>query len=173
MRSLYRDTLGPMLKSFESVLMTDLKAAEWPADNVYAEFLMDDVLRGDFESRQDALNKANHMTIAEKRRIENLPFIDGTDRIFLNTATLPLDAIDAQTAAAVRSVAGVAEEKSGVLRTVLGRLSWQESLSEVDALKVADGLDEMTKARVVLAVLEVSDAGGTVADLRQKIKEAA
>lgn len=173
LRSLYRDTLGPMLKSFESVLMTDLKAAEWPADNVYAEFLMDDVLRGDFEQRQDALNKANHMTIAEKRRIENLPFIDGTDRIFLNTATLPLDAIDAQTAAAVRSVAGVAEEKSGVLRTVLGRLSWQESLSEVDALKVADGLDEMTKARVVLAVLEVSDAGGTVADLRQKIKEAA
>ena len=63
---------------------------------MYAEFLMDEVLRGDFETRQDALAKASHMTIAEKRKVENLPFIEGTDRIFLNTATLPLDAIDAQ-----------------------------------------------------------------------------
>jgi hypothetical protein len=38
------------------------------------------------------------MTIAEKRKVENLPFIEGTDRIFLNTGDLPLDAIDAQAA---------------------------------------------------------------------------
>ena len=101
MRSMYRDTMAPRLKHFEAAIELDLRRAEWPNDNVYAEFLMDEVLRGDFEARQAALNSASHMTIAEKRRVENLPFIEGTDRIFLNTATLPLDAIDAQAEAIV------------------------------------------------------------------------
>jgi HK97 family phage portal protein len=90
MRSMYRDTMAPHLKGFEASIEMDLRRAEWPADDVYAEFLMDEVLRGDFETRQDALAKAAHMTIAEKRKVENLPFLDGTDRIFLNAGILPM-----------------------------------------------------------------------------------
>jgi hypothetical protein len=66
---------------------------------------MDEVLRGDFETRRTRSAKATHMTIAEKRKVENLPFIEGTDRIFLNTATMPLDAIDAQAAALAQATA--------------------------------------------------------------------
>jgi hypothetical protein len=51
---------------------------------------MDEVLRGDFEQRAEAYQKADYMTIAEKRDKENLPPIPGTDRIFLNSASLPL-----------------------------------------------------------------------------------
>lgn len=89
-RSVYRDTMGAILPGFEGAIELDLRQAEFPDDDVYAEFLLDEVLRGDFETRQDALSKATHMTIAEKRKVENLPFIDGTDRIFLNMAEQPM-----------------------------------------------------------------------------------
>lgn len=183
MRSMYRDTMGGILPSFESAIDLHLRT-EW-TDNIYAEFLMDEVLRGDFEARQEALNKATHMTIAEKRKVENLPFIPGTDRIFLNTATLPLDAIDAQAAALVAGTpaaieppvidADVVEDDEdddtrtiplSVVRTVLGRLSWQKDMGQVD-------LDAVTKdlaqdcARNVRAIAEVP---GDVADLRKRLR---
>jgi HK97 family phage portal protein len=90
MRSMYRDTMAPRLKLYESVIDTQLRIDFDPQGAQYAEFLMDEVLRGDFETRQDALAKATHMTLAEKRRIENLPFIEGTDRIFMNVADQPM-----------------------------------------------------------------------------------
>jgi HK97 family phage portal protein len=45
MRSMYRDTMAPHLGGFESALEVNLRQAEWPDDEVYAEFLMDEVLR--------------------------------------------------------------------------------------------------------------------------------
>lgn len=118
MRSMYRDTMAPHLKGFEATIETDLRRAEFPDDDVYAEFLMDDVLRGDFETRQDALAKATHMTIAEKRKVENLPFIDGTDRIFMNAAEVPMTAPqtdDAPTAPAFQQVGLPALIEAGVI----------------------------------------------------------
>jgi hypothetical protein len=114
MRSMYRDTMAPVLKGLEAVVEKELRSVEWPDDDVYAEFLMDEVLRGDFEARSDAYQKASHMTIAEKRRAENLPFIEGTDRIFLNTATLPLDAIDAAVAAGQPAIPAPAPATRGL-----------------------------------------------------------
>ena len=117
-RSVYRDTMGAILPGFESAIELDLRQAEFPNDDVYAEFLMDEVLRGDFETRQDALSKAAHMTIAEKRKIENLPFIDGTDRIFLNAAEVPMVAPqnnDAPTAPAFQQVGLPALIEAGVI----------------------------------------------------------
>lgn len=167
MRSMYRDTVPPITSKHQGAIETDLRAVEWPQDDVYAEFLMDDVMRGDFETRQDALTKASHMTLAEKRAIENLPFIEGTNRIFLNTATMPLDAIDAQAAAIVASTqerqrqlaegqSTPPEPKAVALRTVLGRLNWQRSLAEVDADALIKGLDPET-SKVVLAALTFTD----------------
>jgi HK97 family phage portal protein len=182
MRSMYRDTMAPRLRGIEATIEQDLRRVEWPSDNVYAEFLMDEVLRGDFETRQDALNKASHMTIAEKRKVENLPFIDGTDRIFLNTATLPLDAIDAQAAALVANTqqrpapapAGGEEPLAPVIpisaaRSIMGRLSWQKSLDDVDVDTLTHGLDDAAPAIKSAFAAEVAE-GGDVASLRERIR---
>ena len=174
MRSMYRDTMAPHLKGFEAALEVDLRQAEWRNDDIYAEFLMDEVLRGDFEARQDALNKASHMTIAEKRKVENLPFVDGTDRIFLNTATMPLDAIDAQAAAVVAQTQAADDALAEVIplsvaRSVMGRLSWQRSLAEVDLNALVDGLNGDTKT-VLSAFAAERDREGTVAGLRDRIR---
>lgn len=165
-RSVYRDTQGPRARSFEATLELDLRAVEWPDDAVYAEFLMDEVLRGDFEGRQDALAKATHMTIAEKRRVENLPFIPGTDRIFLNTATMPLDAIDAQAAASVRE----APISVTFARSVLGRLSWQSDLSDVVDDDLVRDIPEPLARSIREAVAVERASSGSVEGLRARIK---
>lgn len=175
MRSMYRDTMGGRLPAFEAAIETDLRQVEWAGDDVYAEFLMDEVLRGDFETRQDALNKASHMTIAEKRRVENLPFIEGTDRIFLNTATMPLDAIDAQAAAIARQTEESDEPLADVIplaaaRSVMGRLSWQQSLDQVDARSLVDGLSETDSAAVAAALADERGKGGSVADFKARVR---
>ncbi len=174
MRSMYRDTMGGILPADEAAVEVHLRQAEFGSDDVYAEFLMDEVLRGDFETRQDALAKAAHMTIAEKRKVENLPFIEGTDRIFLNTATMPLDAIDAQSAALVAHTEanGVTPSAApvplSVVRTVMGRLSWQKSADDVAPDDLVADL-EPSHATVVLAELEKS-TGESVAELRARIR---
>jgi HK97 family phage portal protein len=175
MRSMYRDTMAPRLKGFEAAIETDLRSVEWPNDNVYAEFLMDEVLRGDFETRQDALNKASHMTLAEKRRVENLPFIEGTDRIFLNTATMPLDAIDAQAAAVVAQTEASDDALAEVIplaaaRSVMGRLSWQTGLDQVDARSLTDGLSEADSRAVSAALADEQSKGGTVSSLKERVR---
>lgn len=167
MRSMYRDTMAPRLNKFEAVLATHLrgsirKGASEPdfGDDVYAEFLMDEVLRGDFEARQEALSKADYMTIAEKRRIENLPFIEGTDRIVINAASIPLDSLDAVTDARVNPA---------TVRTVMGRLSRAKTLDDVDPDALVEGLNGASAT--VLGVLDDAKAAGdTVAGLRDRVK---
>lgn len=170
MRSMYRDTMAPRLKGFEAAIELDLRAVEWPNDDVYAEFLMDEVLRGDFESRTAALKNADWMTLAEKRKIENLPYIEGTDRIFLNTATLPLDAIDAQ-AAALENPPVPPDNviPLPVARGVLGRLAWQKALTDVDTDALTAGLPEPLVEAVRAAVAAETTAGGDVASLRRRL----
>lgn len=98
-RSMYRDTMGTVLGALESTVEFELRDGRFGkqgepdfSDGVYGEFLLDEVLRGAFEARAAAYNDAEWMTLAEKREKENLPFIPGTDHIFLNSATLPLGA---------------------------------------------------------------------------------
>jgi HK97 family phage portal protein len=97
MRSMYRDTMGAVLGALESTVEFELRDGRFGRDqppdfndSVYGEFLLDEVLRGAFEARAAAYQQADYMTIAEKRERENLPHIDGTDFVFLNSATLPL-----------------------------------------------------------------------------------
>ena len=132
MRSMYRDTMAPRS------CRASRRRSRWtcgrpsgPSDDVYAEFLMDEVLRGDFETRQDALAKASHMTIAEKRKVENLPFIEGTDRIFLNAGIAAAGrdrrsgCRDAAQPLAPAETLGRRRSRCSVARSVMGRLSWQ------------------------------------------------
>lgn len=101
MRSMYRDTMAPPLKSIEDTLEHDLRSSVRPGangpdfgDDVYAEFLLDEVLRGDFEAQAEGFQKAINsgwMTPAEVRRARNLPFIEGSDRLLVNSTIKPLN----------------------------------------------------------------------------------
>lgn len=105
MRSMYRDTMAPKLRFIESTLEMELRDGRMGTqrepdfgDDVYAEFLMDEVLRGDFEVRVPAIAQAiqtGQMTINEGRRIENRRPVDGGDKLLINAALVALEAEDA------------------------------------------------------------------------------
>jgi HK97 family phage portal protein len=102
MRSLYRDTMAPILRGFEAELEMQLRGAVRPGasepdfgDDVYSEFLMDEVLRGDFEARSEAYQKAVNsgwMKPSEVREKENLPPSEGADRLLVNGTMIPITA---------------------------------------------------------------------------------
>ena len=167
-RSVYRDTMAPILNYFEAVLETHLRGSVRPGasepdfgDDVYAEFLLDEVLRGSFEARQEAYKAADYMTVAEKRERENLPYVEGTDVILVNTASQPLDNLLAAPPPPPSIPVSAA-------RTVSGRLSRVKTLEEVDPLVLTAGLNG--SAGPVLAALEEALAGGlSVADFRLNV----
>jgi HK97 family phage portal protein len=179
-RSVYRDTMAPVLGYFEAVLEDQLRGSSRPGasepdfgDDVYAEFLLDEVLRGSFEARAAAYQAADYMTLAEKRERENLPFIDGTDVILVNTAEQPLDMLGAVTAARIegaqaRSTAAAALPAETV-RSLMGRLSRPKSLDEIDVETLTAGLNGHTP--LVLAALDdCKAAGGDVAAVRTPLR---
>jgi HK97 family phage portal protein len=179
-RSVYRDTMAPVLGYFESVLEHQLRGsvrrgASEPdfGDEVYAEFLLDEVLRGSFEARQDAYDKAKYMTLAEKRERENLPFIDGTDVILVNTAEQPLDMLGAVTAARINGSAGSATAAGALpaeaVRSLMGRLSRQKSLDEIDTAALTSGLNGHTPT-VLSALADEKSAGGDLASFRTRLR---
>jgi HK97 family phage portal protein len=97
MRSMYRDTMAPRLGLYESVLDTQLRPDFDPRGDLYAEFLMDEVLRGSFEQRVTAYKdmfNIGGMTPAEIRRAENRPAMGPeTEQLYVNAATIPLGVI--------------------------------------------------------------------------------
>ncbi len=179
-RSVYRDTMAPVLGYFEAVLEDQVRGSFRPGasepdfgDDVYAEFLMDEVLRGSFEARQDAYEKAKYMTLAEKRALENLPFIEGTDVILVNTAEQPLDMLGAVTAARIEGAAGrstaAAALPAEASRSLMGRLSRQKSLDDVDPAALTAGLNGHT-ALVLGALADTKAAGGDLAAFRTRLR---
>ena len=175
-RSVYRDTMAPVLGYFEAVLEHQLRGSVRPGaaepdfgDDVYAEFLMDEVLRGSFEARQDAYDKAKYMTIAEKRQLENLPSIEGTDVILVNTAEQPLDLLGEVTMARIEGARRRDTIPAQTARALMGRLSRQKSLAEVDPTVLTAGLNGHTP--VVLAALDDARAAGEdVAGFRNRLR---
>ena len=103
MRSMYRDTMAPRLSLYEAVLDTQLRPDFDPRGDLYAEFLMDEVLRGSFEQRAQAyevMTRIGGMTPAEVRKAENRPYLGPeTDQLYVNAATIPLGAIPKRVAA--------------------------------------------------------------------------
>jgi HK97 family phage portal protein len=129
LRSVYRDTIAPRLQTFESVLEFSLRPDF--GEGVYAEWLMDEVLRGDFEQRAEAYQKAINAgwtTPAEVRDRENLPFVEGSDRLYINSTMIPLatDAADEKALAQFAGDAGLAAQRLG-LAVSYGVLSADEA----------------------------------------------
>jgi len=218
LRSVYRDTMAPITIDHESELEAQLRGAVRPGadapdfgDGVYAEFLLDGVLRGDFEVRAEAYQKAINsgwQTPAEVRKLENLPFIPGSDRLYINSTLVPLpvDTEDGSARAAFAADVGQAVQRLGLgvnygvlsadearaflpgvsgpapekpanappipaeqLRAVMGRLSRQKSLSDVDADALTEGLNghaEVVRSELAAAL----DEGEDIATFRSRLK---
>lgn len=180
MRSVYRDTMAPVTVFHEAELETQLRGATRPGstepdfgDAVYAEFLLDGVLRGDFEQRADAYQKAINSgwtTPAEVRKLENLPFIEGSDRLYINSTMVPLGV----TAARPPTVPDELPDNVVMLpleavRTIMGRLSRQKALNDVDPVSLVAGLNG--GADRVLAEFEAAKAAGeSMSGLRARLK---
>lgn len=173
MRSVYRDTMAPVTISHEAELETQLRGSVRPgasepdfSEDVYAEFLLDGVLRGDFEQRADAYQKAINsgwMTPAEVRKLENQPFIEGSDQLFINSTMIPIEGA-ADMVELPPATLGADEA-----RMVMGRLSRPKTLGEIDRDSLVAGLNGGSK--VVLAQLDAAVAGDEgVMGLRGRIR---
>lgn len=202
-RSMYRDTMGAVLGGLESTIEFELRDGRFGntsvepdfGDMFYGEFLLDEILRGAFEQRQDALAKAEHLTLAEKRRIENQPFIPGTEFIFLNSATLPLgpdgqlmkpkeaepepapEPEDDEPAAIETPPPPLALPAAGetrsiaprTVRSVMGRLSRCGSLRDVKAEALVAGVD-IDAVTVLEQLVSAQLAGESVDEFKGRLR---
>ena len=206
-RSLYRSTMPPHLQSFEAAVDFDLRDGRFGEDRepdfgeaFYFEWLVDGVLRGSPEERVGANAQAiqtGQMTPAEARELENRPFIEGSDRLFVNSAMVTIDAAAAseemppavdRAAQSVGAPApagrlnrvgadgcGSAHARPGLPRqltneersALMGRLGRLRSLDDLDERFVA-GLDDDLAA----AVLTLADSAEELGDLKQALRGA-
>lgn len=174
MRSVYRDTMAPHLGRFESVMDASLRPDFDDTGSHYAEFLMDEVMRGSFEVRMDAYAKAigfGVMKPGEARAKENLPDAGpDSDRLFINSTIIPIDATSSRTSAAVpASDVPLKSLTPDELRTLMGRLSRTSILSDVDVRALTIGLNGKT-IDVACAYLESRDAGDSVAGFKDRLR---
>jgi hypothetical protein len=100
MRSIYRDTMAPKLSLFESTMDLQLRPDFDPDGRQYAEFLLDEVLRGDFEQRAEAMASmvsTAQRTPNELRKLDNYPPVEGGDRLYINSTFIPIDEVSSRT----------------------------------------------------------------------------
>ena len=166
MRSMYRDTMAPRLSLFESVLDQQLRPDFDSAGTIYAEFLLDEVLRGAFEDRVQAMNTAvqsGQLTINEARTLENRPRVDGGDVPLINSAMVPLG-----------TTAPQADIPAEVVRSVTDRAARRKSLHEIDRdalVAGCNGSSQNVLARLDLALSKGESIPEFCAGLWRMVKE--
>lgn len=179
MRSMYRDTMAPVLTGIEAELEFQLRGSMQPGrsepdfgDAIYAEFLLDQVLRGDFEQRAKAYQQAIHsgwLMPSEVREMENRPRIEGSDVLLINSTLVPIDLTDEVTAGAASTERSPRRLSTEQIRTVMGRLSRPKSVDEIDPDALVEGLNG--EREVVLRELETARAEGLdVAAFRNRLR---
>lgn len=155
LRSHYRDTMAPKLDGFESTLDAQLRPDFHAADTHYAEFLMDEVLRGTFEERAEQVQSAinsGQLTPNEGRRLDNRKPLPGGDRLYINSALVPIE--NAGTRPPTTPPAPAKSLTQAEAKTVTDRLARRSSLAEVDVKALTAGLNG--KAEVVADALAES-----------------
>lgn len=95
LRSVYRDVMIPDFEEIEAALDFDLRPEFYPEATFRAKFNLDEVLRGDFESRVDAavkLGTNGSATPNEQRTLVGLPLSSdpAADKLYANQALQPL-----------------------------------------------------------------------------------
>lgn len=179
MRSMYRDTMAPRLRHLESVLEFDLRRDDF-GDDVYAEFLLDEVLRGDFEQRVSSYQTLHAMgwPLNEIRELENRPPVEGGDVSMVNAALVPLGSVAAGVTSQPALPSSPVDEPPQVgrsllaeseLRTLMGRLSRPSSLADISAEQFVAGLNG-SRTRVLAELHASKSVGESVAQFRARIK---
>lgn len=165
MRSMYRDTMAPHLGGFEAAIAFQL-TPEFGED-LYCEFLMDEVLRGDFEQRVTAYQagiNSGWLTPAEVREMENLPAVEGADVLLINSTLVPIHQAD-------RMMAPPATTQAKSLDVLWGRLGTYTSLDEIEPGVLTAGLNG--NAETVRMLLEESRMDGdSIAEFRARCRAA-
>jgi HK97 family phage portal protein len=194
-RMLYRTTMPPHLQSFEAMIDFDLRDGRFGenrepdfGDAFYFEWLVDGVLRGSTEERIAANAQGiqtGQLTPAEAREFENRPFIPGSDRLFVNSAMVTIDAASASApavgsgvapAAALPqsagpgggSAAGPGPRPPDAVFALMGRLGRVATLDQLDHRFTAGLADDV--AEVVAGWVAEAE---TVADLKDMIRNGA
>ena len=174
--SIYKLTMPDHLAGLEAAIDFDLRdgsfgegSPDFP-DAVYFESLVDGVLRGSFEDRMQAyatMVQNGVMMPSEIRERENLPFVPGSNVLFINGAVVPID----QAAGGVSAPAAVLPAASTRDRSmVLGRLSRPQSVGDIDVDRLIEGLapDAAAAVRGAVDIARFGQMG--VPELRQIIK---
>lgn len=161
LRSQYRDTMAPKFVGFESVVNHQLVPDFYSDGSVYTRFNMDEVLRGDFETRAKAavqLRNAGMLTGNQGLAMFNLPASDNPlmDEYFANAALVQLGAPKAAIAIAeaapvppaaasdattAEDDAATVEEQSGktvTVRSIMGSLARVKSTKDAIRTKLVD-----------------------------------
>ena len=134
LRSMYRDTMAPRFELFESVVDHQLVPEFHPEGDVFSKFNMDEVLRGDFETRAEAVNKlitGGVMKPSEARPMFNLTVAGPeADQLYGNAALVPLGStaaapqqIDTNGMVMPRALGALKSTPALTVRSVMGRLA--------------------------------------------------
>lgn len=93
-KDFYISTLQPSLKNYELEIMDKLFSRFEVEKNIYAEFNVDSILRSDIKTRYEAYRvgmQSGFLTPNEIRKKENLPPVDGGDKLLINGNMIPVD----------------------------------------------------------------------------------
>lgn len=134
LRSMYRDTMAPRYELFESVVDHQLVPEFYPAGDVFSKFNMDEVLRGDFETRATAVGTLIEKGVykpSEARPMFNLPPAGPeADVLYGNAALVPLGStvrqpqvVDTDGKLMPRALGSVKSTPVLSVRSVMGRLA--------------------------------------------------
>lgn len=100
-KAFYSDTLQNVLTEYEQETTYKLLTYEEQSkDGYFVKILVDSILRSDLASRTNSYKEGinnGYMTIAEVRAREDLPYIEGTDKLIIgNGASIPLEDLGKQ-----------------------------------------------------------------------------
>lgn len=151
-RSLYARTMPPHFRRLESSFDFNIRdgyGAEIPdfKPNQKSKFILEGVLRGDFQTRTDHLTRrvqSGLLTPNEARAIEDRPPVEGGDRLLINQAL-----------AEVESVGRVEPPDSSNARhlsSVMGQLSRVRTPADIDLNRIAETTDMQTAETVRMMI---------------------
>ena len=99
-KAFYSDTLQNVLTTYEQEMDYKLLPKNTGKYELYTKFNVDSILRSDLNTRTSSYVAGitnGYMTIKEVREKENLPYIEGTDRLIIgNGASIPLEDLGKQ-----------------------------------------------------------------------------
>lgn len=181
LRDVLKTSMVPIMRELESVLDRDLRDGRLGeggtpdfSDAYYAEHVTDGAMRGSPEKRIQSYSlqlQTGQRTINEVRALDNLPAVEGGDRVLVNAALIGLDDVGKKAAEA----AGFHNEVTGQVYsedvgTIFGRLSRPESISDIDIDALVDGIAPESASTVRDVVGQCFAAGLSVAELRMELK---